>query len=42
MPPAIFTLYRNNRFQILYHLVRNTYIQILNIGYASEIIKPRG
>jgi hypothetical protein len=40
IPPAVVTLYFDERFWIIYHIVRNTEIRIWNIGHAHEPRTP--
>ena len=41
VPPVTVSLYSDERFWIVYHLVDNTRISVWNIGYAKEPPAPR-
>jgi len=40
VPPAVFSLYADPEFWILYHIVRNVQVSVLNIDYAGAKVTP--
>ena len=40
IPPVGFSLYADSRFWILYHIVQNTTVSVLNIDRADTKITP--